>query len=129
MDAKLIMKHQLAMLTFCLHIPQMDMATQTSLFETHTRVLSRYCKEINILLFSYATQCIGKQLMYMIYLLPGDKNLAETVANVLTSLPFVALGIQAPRLYFSVHNLKCMKKPCIFVTSCLFAFIGNAGRT
>ncbi|KAG2701471.1 hypothetical protein I3843_06G042800 [Carya illinoinensis] len=27
----------------------------------------------------------------------GDKNLAETVANVLTSLPFVALGIQAPR--------------------------------
>ncbi|KAE8022864.1 hypothetical protein FH972_008626 [Carpinus fangiana] len=27
----------------------------------------------------------------------GDQNLAETVANVLTSLPFIALGIQAPR--------------------------------
>lgn len=27
----------------------------------------------------------------------GDQNLAETVANVVTSLPFIALGIQAPR--------------------------------
>ncbi|XP_022726174.1 uncharacterized protein LOC111282377 [Durio zibethinus] len=27
----------------------------------------------------------------------GDQNLLETVANVLTSLPFIALGIQAPR--------------------------------
>lgn len=27
-----------------------------------------------------------------------DLNFAETVANVLTSLPFIALGIQAPRL-------------------------------
>lgn len=27
----------------------------------------------------------------------GDQNLSETVANVLTSLPFIALGIQAPR--------------------------------
>ncbi|KAA8529043.1 hypothetical protein F0562_033469 [Nyssa sinensis] len=32
----------------------------------------------------------------------GDKNLAETIANVLTSLPFIALGIQAPR-----KNLNC----------------------
>ncbi|KAF5727668.1 hypothetical protein HS088_TW22G01364 [Tripterygium wilfordii] len=29
--------------------------------------------------------------------LPGDQNLAERFANVLTSLPFIALGIQAPR--------------------------------
>ncbi|XP_057997043.1 uncharacterized protein LOC110651001 isoform X2 [Hevea brasiliensis] len=27
----------------------------------------------------------------------GDRNLAETAANVLTSLPFIALGLQAPR--------------------------------
>ncbi|XP_021911157.1 uncharacterized protein LOC110824988, partial [Carica papaya] len=27
----------------------------------------------------------------------GDQNLFETVANVLTSLPFIALGMQAPR--------------------------------
>ncbi|KAJ6899110.1 hypothetical protein NC652_025563 [Populus alba x Populus x berolinensis] len=27
----------------------------------------------------------------------GDQHLAETVANVITSLPFIALGIQAPR--------------------------------
>ncbi|XVE85422.1 hypothetical protein DITRI_Ditri17bG0090000 [Diplodiscus trichospermus] len=27
----------------------------------------------------------------------GDRNLLETFANVLTSLPFIALGIQAPR--------------------------------
>ncbi|CAI9779146.1 unnamed protein product [Fraxinus pennsylvanica] len=32
----------------------------------------------------------------------GDKHLAETVVNVLTSLPFIALGIQAPR-----KNLNC----------------------
>ncbi|XP_047324129.1 uncharacterized protein LOC124927717 [Impatiens glandulifera] len=32
----------------------------------------------------------------------GDKNLAETVANVVTSIPFVALGIQAPK-----KNLNC----------------------
>lgn len=31
-----------------------------------------------------------------------DRNLAETVVNVLTSLPFIALGIQAPR-----KNLNC----------------------
>ncbi|XP_058079708.1 uncharacterized protein LOC131227894 isoform X3 [Magnolia sinica] len=29
--------------------------------------------------------------------LQGDQNLAETIVNVLTSLPFVALGIQVPR--------------------------------
>lgn len=34
--------------------------------------------------------------------LHGDRNLAETIANVLTSLPFIALGIQAPR-----KNLNC----------------------
>lgn len=27
----------------------------------------------------------------------GDQNLSETVVNVVTSLPFIALGIQAPR--------------------------------
>ncbi|KAH6802190.1 fold protein [Perilla frutescens var. frutescens] len=32
----------------------------------------------------------------------GDRSLAETVVNVLTSLPFIALGIQAPR-----KNLNC----------------------
>ncbi|XP_022990677.1 uncharacterized protein LOC111487494 [Cucurbita maxima] len=32
----------------------------------------------------------------------GDRNLAERVANVLTSLPFIALGIQAPRKNFSM---------------------------
>ncbi|KAK8691579.1 hypothetical protein V6N13_075083 [Hibiscus sabdariffa] len=31
----------------------------------------------------------------------GDHNLGETVANVLTSLPFIALGIQAPRKTFN----------------------------
>ncbi|KAB2084308.1 hypothetical protein ERO13_D05G310300v2 [Gossypium hirsutum] len=31
----------------------------------------------------------------------GDQNLVETVANVLTSLPFIALGIQAPRRNFN----------------------------
>lgn len=30
-------------------------------------------------------------------MLLGDRNLAETFANVVTSLPFVALGIKAPR--------------------------------
>ncbi|KAH9619785.1 hypothetical protein KSS87_006625 [Heliosperma pusillum] len=29
--------------------------------------------------------------------LNGDQNIAETVANVVTSLPFIALGFQAPR--------------------------------
>jgi len=29
--------------------------------------------------------------------LSGDQTLAETVANVLTSIPFIALGIHAPR--------------------------------
>lgn len=33
--------------------------------------------------------------------LQGDQNLAETVANVLTSLPFIALGMQAPRKNFN----------------------------
>ncbi|XP_012850483.1 PREDICTED: uncharacterized protein LOC105970219 [Erythranthe guttata] len=32
----------------------------------------------------------------------GDKNFAETVVNVLTSLPFIALGLHAPR-----KNLNC----------------------
>lgn len=32
----------------------------------------------------------------------GDKNIAETIANVITSLPFIALGIHAPR-----KNLNC----------------------
>ncbi|KAL0372717.1 UNVERIFIED_CONTAM: hypothetical protein Scaly_0953300 [Sesamum calycinum] len=32
----------------------------------------------------------------------GDRNVAESVANVLTSLPFIALGIQAPR-----KNVNC----------------------
>lgn len=27
----------------------------------------------------------------------GDMHFAETVANVLTSLPFIALGMNAPR--------------------------------
>lgn len=31
----------------------------------------------------------------------GDQNLAEKIANVLTSLPFIALGIQTPRKNFS----------------------------
>lgn len=31
----------------------------------------------------------------------GDMHLAETVANVLTSMPFIALGMQAPRKNFS----------------------------
>ncbi|CAI9095994.1 OLC1v1032052C5 [Oldenlandia corymbosa var. corymbosa] len=32
----------------------------------------------------------------------GDKTVVETIANVLTSLPFIALGVQAPR-----KNLNC----------------------
>ncbi|KAL8463644.1 hypothetical protein ACS0TY_034337 [Phlomoides rotata] len=32
----------------------------------------------------------------------GDKSIAETIANVLTSLPFIALGLQAPR-----KNVNC----------------------
>ncbi|XP_047942515.1 uncharacterized protein LOC125189266 [Salvia hispanica] len=32
----------------------------------------------------------------------GDLNIAETVANVLTSLPFIAIGLQAPR-----KNVNC----------------------
>lgn len=32
----------------------------------------------------------------------GDKNLAETVVNVLTSLPFIVLGMQVPR-----KNMNC----------------------
>ncbi|XP_052184606.1 uncharacterized protein LOC127796487 isoform X2 [Diospyros lotus] len=32
----------------------------------------------------------------------GDKNFAETIANVITSLPFIAVGFQAPR-----KNLNC----------------------
>ncbi|CAA0831255.1 Unknown protein [Striga hermonthica] len=32
----------------------------------------------------------------------GDKNITETVVNVLTSLPFIVLGLQAPR-----KNLNC----------------------
>ncbi|PNX86691.1 hypothetical protein L195_g042772, partial [Trifolium pratense] len=31
----------------------------------------------------------------------GDQHLAETIANVLTSIPFIALGINAPRKNFS----------------------------
>ncbi|XP_010274719.1 PREDICTED: uncharacterized protein LOC104609965 [Nelumbo nucifera] len=34
--------------------------------------------------------------------LQGDRSVIETIANVLTSLPFIALGIQAPR-----KNLNC----------------------
>ncbi|GMP59202.1 hypothetical protein CsSME_00022578 [Camellia sinensis var. sinensis] len=34
--------------------------------------------------------------------LKGDKHLAETIANVITSLPFIVLGTQAPR-----KNLNC----------------------
>lgn len=34
--------------------------------------------------------------------LNADKTVAETIANVITSLPFIALGIQAPR-----KNLNC----------------------
>ncbi|XP_057811650.1 uncharacterized protein LOC131025887 [Salvia miltiorrhiza] len=32
----------------------------------------------------------------------GDQNIAETVANVLTSLPFIAIGLHAPR-----KNVNC----------------------
>ncbi|PHT48141.1 hypothetical protein CQW23_12349 [Capsicum baccatum] len=32
----------------------------------------------------------------------GDRTIAETIANVITSLPFIALGLQAPR-----KNLHC----------------------
>ncbi|KAK2999242.1 hypothetical protein RJ639_022755 [Escallonia herrerae] len=38
--------------------------------------------------------------------LHGDKTLAETIVNVLTSLPFVALGLQAPRQDIP-FNLNC----------------------
>uniref|UniRef100_A0A1D1XPD1 Protein 4.1 n=1 Tax=Anthurium amnicola TaxID=1678845 RepID=A0A1D1XPD1_9ARAE len=31
--------------------------------------------------------------------LQGDQNLAETIANVITSLPFIALGLQAPSVF------------------------------
>lgn len=34
--------------------------------------------------------------------LHGDQSVAETIANVLTSLPFIGLGLQAPR-----KNLSC----------------------
>ncbi|XP_028097221.1 uncharacterized protein LOC114297062 isoform X2 [Camellia sinensis] len=34
--------------------------------------------------------------------LKGDKHVAETIANVITSLPFIVLGTQAPR-----KNLNC----------------------
>jgi len=36
------------------------------------------------------------------YCLNGDQSVAETIANVMTSLPFIALGLQAPR-----KNLNC----------------------
>lgn len=39
----------------------------------------------------------------------GDRNLAETIANVLTSLPFVALGIRTPRHEMHcISNINCM---------------------
>lgn len=31
------------------------------------------------------------------FLPAGDRNLTETIVNVVTSLPFIALGLQAPR--------------------------------
>ncbi|MQL96008.1 hypothetical protein Taro_028678 [Colocasia esculenta] len=40
--------------------------------------------------------------------LRGDRHLAETIANVVTSLPFIVLGLQAPRqvpLYYHKKNL------------------------
>ncbi|KAE8732065.1 hypothetical protein F3Y22_tig00002237pilonHSYRG00137 [Hibiscus syriacus] len=37
----------------------------------------------------------------MLYARYGDHNLVETVANVLTSLPFIVLGIQTPRKNFN----------------------------
>lgn len=48
----------------------------------------------------------------------GDRSIAETVVNVLTSLPFIALGIQAPRWWFHIH-LKSHKSN--LMTLCYFS--------
>lgn len=47
--------------------------------------------------FHVLQNSIDSTISCTLFLLLGDQNLLETVANVLTSLPFIVLGIHAPR--------------------------------
>lgn len=49
------------------------------------------------LLMQRVQQQISVRLRPVHCSLTGDQNVVETVANVVTSLPFIALGVQAPR--------------------------------
>lgn len=46
-----------------------------------------------------------------LFLVVGDQTIAETIANVITSLPFIVLGLQAPR-QVSPRN-KSVGLPCL----------------
>lgn len=50
----------------------------------------------------------------------GDRNLAERVVNVLTSLPFIVLGIHAPRWYFDARLIDRHKSNLIHTSSLIF---------
>ncbi|KAL6001555.1 hypothetical protein ACLOJK_007293 [Asimina triloba] len=63
-------------------IMQPNVAAETTVPEAHTLLSWRYLK-------------IAQSF--------GDQSISETIANVLTSLPFIVLGIQAPR-----KNLNCI---------------------
>lgn len=89
-----------------------------------------------VLLFSSCTPDRSRNLLFPDILpllsLLGE-SLVETVVNVLTSLPFIALGIQAPRQgFFYFFFLKWHEWflryifPLVYLT---LLFIGNAGRT
>ena len=87
---------------------QAGMAAKATMFETHPRLPSRYNKHISFAnIFSFPLmQYIFCNIintnyrlffLQMLFLLLGDKHVLETIANVLTSLPFIVLGIHAPR--------------------------------
>ncbi|CAL9136486.1 unnamed protein product [Musa textilis] len=54
----------------------------------------------------------------------GDQNIAETVANVITSLPFIVLGLQAPR-QVSPRN-KSVGLPCLHQKNLNAALYANS---
>lgn len=74
--------------------------------------------------------------IYMLLSALGDQTIAETIANVLTSLPFIFLGFQAPRQALSLSTRPPPSLPS-YPSSSLLAFfavlpdkllIDNAGR-
>lgn len=66
---------------------------------------------------------------FQILFTSGDRHLGETIANVITSLPFIALGIHTPRQDTALVGNIDAKKLSYLVVCLIVLFCGYAGRT